>query len=212
MQTRQEFIDKYCGGDTSNYDTAIAQGRREVIAWDQLETYTNVYPELEPEAHDLIKKHLGYLPEPAAYIPHETFIRALIHQYKKRQLSELGFHEDVVFHIKHIRNDDMNQGGWIDNLGEYTAKDKERYSSYFSQYTDKARARLQWLLGYEPDIKDSLYSELLLRELCSVDWYHDGMPPTATDYKAMTILLYREAIKEHGKAFADQLPMLAINR
>jgi len=210
MISEQEFIDKYCDGDPGKYDPAsIEEGRREVIKWDQIVTCSNVFPELEERAHQQIRKHLGYLPEAAAYMNHEVFIRVLIDQLRRQEINETSYNEQVISHIKHIRNDDMVQGGYIGNLGPFTPLDTERYNSHFIQYKAQAKARLEKLLGYDPDIQHSLYAELMIRELCAMDWYIEDMVPGAVDYKAITLVLYRKAAVELGKEFADALPLVA---
>ena len=211
MRSEQEFIDQYCDGDPANYDPAsIAEGRREVIKWDQIVTCSKMFPELEQAAYDQIRRHLGYLPDPSAYMNHEVFIRVLIDQFNRQQITEESFNSQVIEHVKHIRNDNVNQGGYIDNLGDYTSRDLDRYRNHFPQYKEKAKARLKQLMGYESEVKYSLYAELMIRELCAMDWYVNDMIPGAIDYRAITVIHYRKALMELGKEFADALPLMAV--
>ena len=210
MQYENKFLDP--NFDADNYEwsaEAIEEGRRELITWDQIMTCARILPELEHAGHDEIRKHLGYLPNPSAYMQHEVFIRALIDQFRKKQLSETEFNEQVAVHVKLIRNDDVLQGGYVDYLEGNTPLDMERYDRHFRPYKEKARNRLKFLLGNEPDLRYSLYAELMLRELCAMDWYIDDMAPVAIDYKAITVMQYRKAMCEHGKAFADDIPVMA---
>lgn len=211
MQPTQEFIDKYCDGDPNKYDSkAIEEGRRELITWDQIMTCAKVFPELEEDAHNEIKRHLGYLPNPSAYMNHEVFIRTLIHQFRNQEISEEDYNQQVIAHVKHVRNDDMLQGGHIDCLGWPVDLDMQRYNTHFSQYKDKALLRLKFLMGYESDLRYSLYPELMIRELCAMDWYTENMPPCTIDYMAITIIHYRKAMITFDKEFADALPLMAV--
>lgn len=191
---------------------SIEQGRRELITWDQIVTCANVLPELETAAHEEIRRHMGYLPEPSAYMNHEVFIRTLIDQHRKRQISDETFFYEVESHAKQIRNADVVQGGYIDNVGPYTELDMQRYNTHYIQYAEKARQRLKFLLKADYELIYTLYAELLIRQLCAQDWYMDGMPPTAPDFKAITIIHYRKATIVAGKDFADTIPVLGLAR
>ncbi len=207
MQSTQQFIGQYCDGDPATNDqNAIAEGRRELVTWDQVMTCATVLPELQNEAQAKIRDYLGYLPNPSAYMNHEVFIRALIDQYRKHEISKEKFDEEMNVHIRHIRNDDILQGGYIDNMGEYTLTDMERYRTHFVQYSEKAKDRLKHFTGYVPALQYSLYAQLMIRELCAMDGYVEEMIPTAVDYKAINLIQYLEVLHKYGKEQADDVP------
>lgn len=189
-------------------DRAIEEGRREMISWDHIMTCTEVLPELEQAAHEEIRKRMGYLPNSSAYVHQEVFIRTLIHQSHSDQVSHPEFEKQVDFHVKQVRNTDIIQGGFIDNIGPYTDRDLYRFDTHYSSYMQRAKQRLKFLLGSEPELEYALYAELMIRELCAMDWYIEEMPPTAIDYKAISIIQYRRAYIVGGKEFANNLPLL----
>jgi len=170
------------------------------LSWNDLEANAKAYPENEKNSLLWIKFFLGYIPKPHIYVPHLAFIQAFDTQLSASAIEKDVFYEEVEFHVKKIRNDDMKQGNWISS--EYQQDDYEYYETFLAQYKQQARSRLCTMLGYEPKLEYSLGAEVMLRQFFQFEYLSaDGLMPE--DYKAATIAWYREIYFEHGAEGAE---------
>ena len=98
----QEHVRDHFGSD---WDKALAyhrEGRKENITWNSIQLAAEFMPELEKDVEELINQHLGYLPHLHLYIVHEPFLRAIIKNYRKGQMTEAAFFEEVTYHLNLI--------------------------------------------------------------------------------------------------------------
>ena len=166
-----------------------------------------MFPQHADEAEKLIEQHLGYVPFPTIYLPHEVFIRSLIDHFKNGQIGAEEYQQQLLEHIRNIRNDDMQKDGWVD-AESYTQQDIEHYQSFQRYYQPMAKERLQKFLGYEPSLQHSLYAEVYLRYLIAMDTYSSEWPLTGFDRKAITIVKFREIFTEKGLEAANLSPLV----
>lgn len=179
------------------------------MPWETLDTVAKCFPELEAKALRLIEYFLGYLPVPVIYMPHEAFIRTLIASYQNGTLRKDNLLDEVEFHAKRIRNDDMKKGGWVKYLVHDEA-DYKRYDMHLAIYKHIARDRLCELIGYEPSLDHSLEAELYLREFFQSDAFTSETPYCHIDHKAVTIVRYREAYLLQGEMTADDSDLMGL--
>lgn len=199
---KQRAVDEDYGGDEEKYYASIRYGRREVVLWDEIKAYAQVLPLHEELAQKFIIAHLGYLPRPCIYLRHEVYIRAIIEDYNNAKITQDQFHAALVENIKHIRNADMEQEGWANDI-IVTDKSLAYYDTHLVQFKEQAKNRITRFLGYEPPLIDSLHAELVIRDLFAQDWFHDNMPILETDYKMLHVISYRYIFRHHGKDAAD---------
>ena len=195
------------GIEPENLKRSIKEARRYSASWEEIGGCGKVFPQHADEAEKLIEKYLGYVPFPTIYLPHEVFIRSLIAHYKNGQIAEEDFQNQLLEHIRNIRNDDMQKDGWVDNES-YTQQDIEYYYSFQCYYQPMAKERLQKLLGYEPSLQHSLYAEVYLRHLIAMDTYSTKWPLTGFDRKAITIVKFREIFTAKGLDAANLSPLV----
>lgn len=202
----QKLIDELFDGDTTSYAEALAECHREAIQWKTLENAATILPHLENKAQNLIEQRMGYLPTQRIILPHEPFIRALIHSYQQGQLTCEDYSFQMEEHIKLIRNADMEY-----NLCKtYAPMVYENYLKTFTPYGQQAKDRIIHFLGYEPKLEHSLVVEMWLRKMFSMDNFSLPNEITAIDFKVLTLIRYREILLEHGQERADASPLLGM--
>jgi hypothetical protein len=183
-------------------------GRRYTISWDDLNDNVSVLPQHAEQAENEIFRHLGYTPPKIISLRHEPFIRALIEDKLQGRLTPEAFRDAVAVQVRHIRNDDMQRGGWA---SVYTEADYQRYDTHLPQFKERARARLLKGLGFEPPLEYSLDAELILREQFLFDWFSEEHNIyTAYDCRALTILFYRKALAESGREVANSIDLMGL--
>ncbi len=195
-------------GSVDELKEDIKWGNRYLMFWDDFKDSAEILPQYSEEARQQIQKHLGYIPEQVIILPHEPFLRTLIHSYKSGSISEKEFNDSVCAQVMHIRNDDMNKGGWTKDL-PYTEYGLNVYNTYLLQYKDAAKKRIASFMGYEPPLEHSITAEIMIRELHTHDNFNEGMPWTPWDYKAMTVLVYTIAMLTINQEAANEMPLLA---
>lgn len=190
------YIEELFGGDIVEAESAWATGRRYTIHFDDIMAAANVLPELEQEGHLVIEQVLGYLPNPRVTVPFEPYLRGLIRSYRQGFLSENEYKEQLEDHIKLIRNADM-----VDHRKpDYHHSLYKQYHQQYYTHGYIARHRLCWALGYEPQLVHSLVAELWLREVMALDKLPLPAYLTPIDYKAITIVRYREGLLSQSKS------------
>ncbi|MCK8491773.1 hypothetical protein M0L20_07905 [Spirosoma sp. RP8] len=184
-------------------DAVIEKGRRSAVQWDDLAVASTVLVDLENVGLLLIKRLLGYLPPQHVTLPYETYLRALVHNYRQNQLSGNDFIHQAIEHVKMVRNADMKQ-----NLcSTYPPRDYTYYHETFTPYGLQVKQRLTRFLGYEPHLNHSLSAELWLRAELASDASSLSESITAVDIRAITLIKYREALLDNGKLTADKSPL-----
>lgn len=179
------------------------------VSWDQFLYEQNFLPQHTEMALLYVRIFLGYLPPRYIVRQQELFIRAVMEDSVRRNLGIDQLYEEIEPHCKKIRNADLEEGGWDKCLkpNEYNIK---CYNEHLVHLKQKARDRLSYLLGYEPDLAASLPAELFLRDFLSTDistkedivrWY---------DCKAVTIAHYRAICIGHGKKEADDMTLIGL--
>ncbi len=209
VKESQDIVDKYYNGDEAAYNEALTRQNASVIDWSDIETQTKCAPDQEYHALAYIQNFLGYIPEPNIYMPHIAFVQVLVDSMEKNLITWDHFIDELVFHAKRIRNDDMLKGEWVRHK-TYDESYRKHYENFLPLYKLPARDRLSKLLGYEPLIEYSLEAELFLRRLFQLDSFHSEMPYGDTDLKAATIVRYREAYLLQGKSVADDSDLIGM--
>lgn len=193
-------------GDTDCFEEALDVAGQETLYWRHVELTSTVLPKLEKAATSLIERRLGYLPIKSAYLPFETYLRTLIAQFHRNEISDERFNSKAEEAIKLIRNEDIKRGGWMKKI-EFDDRDYASYENFMPAYKINARNRIEKLLGYEPELKYSLHAETFMRKFLQYDthwnesWYE-------FDFKCITLLKYREYYLTQGKEAADKSPLL----
>lgn len=183
-------------------------GRRHTVSWDDLTDNVKLFPQHTDQADAEIFRHLGYTPPKIISLRHEPFIRALIEEHLRGKLAKKEFDHAVSIHVRHIRNDDMQRGGWAN---PYTEADYCRYDTHLVQFKERARARLLDGLGFEPILDYSLDAELILREQFLFDWFSEAQCiHTPYDCRALTVMFYRKALAESGREIANEIDMMGL--
>lgn len=216
------FIEKYFDGNEEAFNEVMhvedpeadAHRRkyyRTAVRWKDIDLHSKSYPEYEELSLAWIRYLLGYLPEPRAYMPSLAFIQTLVQSTKANKISEQSFLEELFWCVQQIRNKDIKQGGWLLNL-TYDNIHYDRYNRHLLIYKQAARERLCKFLGYEPLLEHSLEAEMFLRQTFAEDFFHSKFPLCNADYKAATIVKYREIFLTQGEEEADKSELLYIDR
>lgn len=183
-------------------------GRRYTLSWEDLNDNASLFAQHADQADKEIQKYLGYAAPEVTSLRHQPFIRALIEDRQQGRLTEQAFNDAVAVHVRHIRNDDMQHGGWD---VPYTEADYLRYDTHLVQFKERARARLLQGLSFEPPLEHSLDAELILRDQFLFDWFcEETCIHTAFDCKAYTILFYRKALAEAGREVANDIDLMGL--
>ena len=208
MDWREKTIQNVFGGDEQRfqqaYQEAVNEAISEAISWKDLALNATVLPNLEEQTKDLIERRLGYLPHPAVTLPYAPYLRALLQQHQQGQLSSESFIHDAETHIKLIRNADIEHYSSQESAPHFV----QSYQKIVEIFGFRAKERLAGFLGYIPEVTHSLMAELWLYELMLKDTLRLPASPTAVDFKALTIIRYREILFTQGKAAADGSPLL----
>ena len=208
MDWRQQTIQNVFGGNEKRfekaYQEAVTEAISEAVSWKDLALSATVLPNLEDQTKDLIERRLGYLPHPAVTLSYEPYLRALLQSYHQGTLSSDAFTEQAEEHLKLIRNADMQHYSSPVPAPHFV----QSYQKMFGNYGGKVKERLTRFLGYEPRLEHSLMAELWLFDLMARDTPQLPKGPTAVDFKALTIIRYREILLSQGKAAADVSPLL----
>ncbi|MEA5260307.1 hypothetical protein VB264_21085 [Arcicella aquatica] len=207
-ESEQDLIGNCFGGDAEAFIAAHINSKRKTLKWNDIVATGKVFPEYALDAHNLIKRLLGYLPPDYLTIPYGNFIRAVLHRYHSGGISEDEMLEEAEEYIKLIRNKDMETHS---NL-YYSREVYQRYFDYLPEFKEITKERLTLFLGYEPQLEHSVIPETLLRECFVDDRFNiqDGIL-SSTDIQGITIIKYREALFKFGKAKADDSPLIAVD-
>ena len=207
MDWREKTIQNVFGGNEQKFEKAYNEAAQEAIAeavsWKDIALSTTVLPNLEDATQELIEQRLGYLPHLAIRLPYEPYLRALLQQKNQGQLSTEAFVGETQAHCQLIRNADMAHYADPEPAHQF----QSMYAEFFHLYGIKAKARLSRFLGYEPALEHSLSAELWLWEIMARDTIRLPESFTAVDYKALTIIRYREVLLSQGRAAADASPL-----
>lgn len=199
-ELRQKIIDEQHNGNETEFNTSIASAYNETIEWDQLVDSVNILPDLEQQAHVLIKKMLGFLPEQSLIIPHEPFLRALIVSRDTGLISDEEFYTQAEQCLLPIRNK------WLETPHssiEYSNDIHKQYAALIPEYKQKVRKRLSKFLGYEPLLQTSISVEISLNNTMFKDILVWPEFITPADIQAILIIKYREVLLSKSKADAD---------
>lgn len=173
------------------------------IKWGDVQSSLKYSPGQNERAILWIYYFLGYLPSLCMYLPHITFIQTLLDNRDEGIISTEQCLADIEVHTRHIRNDDMKKGGWVAGR-DYHHTYRKAYKLFLSAFKTEARNRLCSMLGYEPAMKFSLGAELHLRQLFETEEYEPGLPYGPYDFKAATIVRYREKYYRDDEKQADE--------
>jgi len=210
MDWQQRVIADTYQGDAKSfaaaYAEAVEEGRKGSVQWDDLLRETVTLPNLKDDARLLIEAYLGYLPADSVIMPYEPFLRALSQSHAQGHLSDDQFMQEAEAHIKLIRKADLQHNTCLD----YDAAIYENYRKHFVPYGQIVKDRLTQFLGYEPELQHSLIAELWLREVMADDRFMLPNTVTPADWKAVTLIKYREILLEGGLEAADASSLLCI--
>ncbi|RDB07844.1 hypothetical protein [Runella aurantiaca] len=206
MNRREQTIKTVFGGNEGRfeeaYEAAAQEAIQQAVSWKDIDLSAKVLPDLETQTKDLIEGYLGYLPHPSAGLRYEPYLRALLLRHQQGGLSEEEFRLQAEEHIKLIRNADV--APYRDPI--YSPSQYDHYRETFVPYGQRVKDRLARFLGYEPQLEHSLVIELWLRNMLSMDTIQWPNCLTVVDYKALTIIRYREILLTQGQAAADASP------
>jgi hypothetical protein len=162
------------------------------------------------DAEYFIQGLLGYLPDEKFYLPHLPFIISAYNQFKKGIVNSSTLETELVFHIKHIRNDELMQSGF-NYCKAYTDEDYKYYECHLAHLKKTARDRLENLAGSPLDIENSLYAEMLLREFLNCQSLQDRIMSelTPADLKALTMYFFRSTYINMGGSHARRMDLFA---
>lgn len=199
----QNVIDQRYNGDAEafqkDFDLAVLEGHLYTISWNDLNNASNSLPHFAQKGRELIECRLGYLPHDSVTLPFEPRLRTHVRAYEFGLISVYEFEQQADTVLKEIRNRDMRHNTCL----TYDPQIYRKYFDTFVPYGYAVRERLSNFLGYIPDLKHSVVAELWLRDLVARDDIRLPNWPTSADYKAMTLIRYREVLLEQGKEAAD---------
>ena len=208
MDWREKTIQNVFGGDEKRfekaYQEAVTEAISEAVSWKDLALNATVLPNLEDQTNDLIERRLGYLPHPSVSLPYAPYLRALLQSYHQGTLSSDAFTQQAEAHLQLIRNADMEHYCAIEPAPHFV----QSYQKMVEIFDFRAKERLAGFWGYIPEETHSLMAELWLYELMLKDTLRLPESSTAVDFKALTIIRYREILFTQGKAAADGSPLL----
>jgi hypothetical protein len=178
----------------------LEAGRRYAVRWQDISLAARALSALEKLAHELIEAWLGYLPDVSVTLPDEPAIRLLLHHYQRGVIAEGLFLQKLLAPLKRIRNRDMRHNA-------EPVYDPAIYANYAATqypYGWAVRQRLVHFLGYEPALACSLLAELWLRKVAKDEpgFLLSGITPI--DWRAATLVRYREVLLTRGKGAADR--------
>ncbi|MGA0556803.1 hypothetical protein ACO2Q8_09145 [Larkinella sp. VNQ87] len=208
MNIWQNVIDQRYSGDTEefqkDFDLAVLEGHLYAISWDDLNKASNTLPHFAQKGRELIESRLGYLPHDCVTLPFEPRLRMHVRAYEYGLISEFEFEQQANTVLKEIRNQDMR----LNTCLTYDPHIYRKYYDTFVPYGYAVRERLSNFLGYIPDLKHSVVAELWLRDLVGRDDIRLPDWPTPADFKAITLIRYREILFEQGQTGADLSQLL----
>lgn len=208
LKSNEETIHEDLKGDKKASEIAfqlsIIDGRKETVSWEDFSLSSTVYPELEQQCKDLIKERLGYLPHKKITIRFEPYLRALLKQYQFGDFEIDTLYNLADAQIRLIRNLDMKPNSCL----EYDPLIYQNYLETYVPFGQKVRDRLAVFLRYEPQLQHSLVAEMWLREIMAMDTLVLPSHITAIDFKAITLIKYREFLLSQGQAAAGQSPIV----
>lgn len=184
----------------------IEAGRLYTVRWHDLSLAARALPELEQQAHDVIETWLGYLPHPCVTLPDEPSIRLALHKHRRGEWNEATYHQRLEPAMKRVRNRDLRHNA----EPTYHPEIYQTYAATYHPYGFAVRQRLVSFLGYEPALACSLIAELWLRNAVVENQGLLLVGRTALDWRAMTLVKYREVLLAHSKAAADESALVKI--
>ena len=193
----------FYNGDVAKYNAAHKKTVGAGMMWSDIEAYAAIYPEHSQYAQDEIIRLLHYLPHSNVIIPHEVFIRTLIDQRNKGTITATNYERDLILHVTHIRNDDMDKFGWADKI-RYTWEELERYNNYLPQFEAVVHSKIRRYFGELPALDYIIPAEMMLRKIIAQHPDIITEKFTPMDYKAFAIIAYRKVFIEAGRDTADQ--------
>lgn len=202
------LLDNYSESRPELLDEAVKYAQRFKMQWNDLANLDNCFPEKKEFVLDLIKRYIGYMPDRSLCLKHEPFLRAAAAYGEKGLITQDQELDEIDFHLKQIRNADIQTGGWNWNRA-FSSEDYARYDSYLPHLKVQARERLIFLTGIEPEVENSLEAELFLRDCFTMEEFYPTMPVgSIADYKAATILFYRSEFFRGGQEASDNLLLI----
>jgi hypothetical protein len=207
MDPTQSLINQVFGGDTQRFEQALDEGLHETVRWQDVLACSTVLPEYEAVVLHLIENRLGWLPVGSSRLRYEPYLRGLLKSYRSGGMTPEEFAAQTDEQLKLIRNDEMQ----FNTMPDYDHRIYQSYDTYLSQQREAVRQRVTRLLGYEPALQHSVVAEIWLREITAEDSFHLPEEPTAVDWKALSLIRYREILLTHGRTAADASPIYLVS-
>lgn len=210
MQDGKKYLaDKFYGGNQSDLKTDLHYRQTKEINWADVDLQARCNPERYGKAMHFIKVSLGYLPDLPICLPHLPFIQTLVDNVFKEIIDADFFTEEMIFHSKRIRNDDMKKNGWVKKMA-YSKEEYDFYHSFLPEHIKPARERLATLMSYEPAVEHSLEAEIDLRQHFRDDLLFGESSYSSVDHRAVAIVRYREYFLLEGEDAADNSEVLGL--
>jgi hypothetical protein len=207
----KESIERRFNGDMKAYEEWLKYRPTETIGWADIERSIKAYPNQEELALAWIQHSLGYLPERHVILPHLAFIQTLMENGRGGTLNNDTFADELLFHMKRIRNDDMRKSGWLATKVP-SVQDYEFYNSYLLEHWETARTRHVNFLGFEPLVDHSMPAEISLRECFHKTKLAVNTPHCNLDFQMATITKYREIFLTEGEDTADNSELVGLTQ
>lgn len=207
MDWHEKTINEVYGGDVGRFEKAYAQavteGNRHCVSWKDFVLNETVLPDLKEATQDLIERRLGYLPHESVSITFVPFLRAFIQSHRTGVLSDQEFLSKADQQIKLIRNWDMRHNTCL----VYDECIYQNYKDNYVVFRQAVKERLSLFLGYEPQLEHSLIAEMWMHDLMTDDTFEFPETITAIDYKAITLIKFREVLLQYGQDAAYSSPL-----
>lgn len=207
MDWEEKMTQEQFGGNRAlfeeAYEEAVREGSMYALSWEDIELGAIALPELEEITQQLIENYLGYLPHPSVLLKYEPYIRALVHSHKQNSINDYEFEKQVVEQVKLIRNEDMD----LNTCLNYDADIYQNYHENYHGYRTQVKERLIRFLGYAPKLEHSLVAEMWMQDCLADDTFQICDEITAIDYKAITLIKYREVLLRFGFQEANDSPL-----
>jgi len=105
----------------------------ESIKWSDLQNSLIFATQQKNFALVHIKGCLGYVPEEHILLPHLSYVQILLQNNLAGIISQEQFTDEIIQHMKHIRNDDMKKDGWIQGP-TYTHDMRRVYKEFLPEF------------------------------------------------------------------------------
>lgn len=207
------YIQRYYDGDEKRYRYESANVDRHATSWNDIEKYNACDDGKKRFAHNASFWRLGFQPSESIMIFVMPNLCELMDRFMiQDEITWEKFKKLFDARLKWVRKEHLFRNGWLDNL-DLTEKNIEHYHTFKPYMKETARRYLIDVLGYDPELRSSLFAELTIRNVLSKGAFDDLHSHTQLDlrHQTITVVKYLERLYSQGRKAADALPHYGFN-